>query len=128
VELVQFFGHDLFRRILKLPGAAGGPAAWWLPALAYCTGTREEELVQLKVRDVRKAKGLGWYLDVTDLGDGQTLKTLTSKRRVPIHSELVRIGFLHYVDALREAGQVQLFPLLRSTYTMRSCIISSRFR
>ena len=111
-ELVRFFGHKLFQRLLKLPASAGGPAAWWLPILAYFTGAREEEIAQLTVRDVREAKGLGWYLEITDIGDGQTLKTLTSKRRMPIHAELIRAGFLHYVESLRKAEQVQLFPLL----------------
>lgn len=113
-ELVQLFEHALFCGKLELPASAGGPAAWWMPILAYFTGAREEELAQMKVRDVREAKGLGWYLEITDLGEDQTLKTTASKRRVPIHSELVRLGFLDYVDALRAAGQLQLFPMLRA--------------
>nr|WP_314583644.1 hypothetical protein [uncultured Pseudomonas sp.] len=44
---------------------------------------------------------------------GRTVKTESSQRRVPIHPDLVALGFLHYVKALLQDGQ--LFPLLKAS-------------
>ena len=54
------------------------------------------------------------YIEVTDQGDGQTLKTKGSRRSVPIHPELIRLGFPSYVEKCRAAGDARLFPLVRS--------------
>ena len=37
------------------------------------------------------------------------MKTKASKRRVPIHSHLVKLGFLKYVEARRSEGETLLF-------------------
>ncbi|WP_281978403.1 hypothetical protein [Pseudorhizobium flavum] len=42
------------------------------------------------------------------------LKNGQSRRRVPIHPELIRLGFLSYVETLRAAGHTLLFPELRA--------------
>jgi hypothetical protein len=49
--------------------------------------------------------------NVSDDTTGQRLKTEAATRIVPIHSELVRCGFLDYVKALPRDGQ--LFPALK---------------
>jgi hypothetical protein len=49
--------------------------------------------------------------NVSDENMGQSLKTGAAKRIVPIHSELVRCGFLDYAKAL--PGDGQLFPALK---------------
>lgn len=43
-------------------------------------------------------------------GEGARLKTAASERRVPVHPELVRIGFLQHVEGMRKAGEDRLFP------------------
>lgn len=110
------------------PKAGGGEAAVWLPLLGIFTGARLEELGQMKVTDVREEKGVCWYLTITDLeeleGEGesengstgrktkQTVKTTASRRRVPLHAELIRAGFLHYWQAIKTSGESLLFPQL----------------
>jgi hypothetical protein len=42
-----------------------------------------------------------------------SLKTATRPRRLPIHPELLRLGFLDYAEALRRLGFKTLFPDLR---------------
>lgn len=42
------------------------------------------------------------------------LKNEQSKRRIPIHRELIRLGFLDYVRLLRQEGHTLLFPELRA--------------
>jgi integrase len=85
----------------------------WLPLLALWTGARLEELGQLHVADVREEDGVRFL--AIEPGDGKRTKTKSSRRRVPLHPELLRLGFLEYVERQRAAGQVWLFSELRPT-------------
>jgi integrase len=80
----------------------------WIPLIALFSGMRVNEICQLRVEDVRQEAGVHFF-DVWE-GDGQTIKTQAGVRRVPIHSELMRVGFLAYRAELEEG---QLFPALR---------------
>lgn len=51
-------------------------------------------------------------LSITDEGEGQSVKTEAGVRKVPIHSELVRLGFLDYVETLKARKEDLLWPLL----------------
>jgi integrase len=87
-------------------------AEYWLPLLALYTGARLDELGQLLLTDVKHEDGID-YLDLNTLDEGKKLKTGTSRRRVPLHPELVRCGFLRYVGGLRASKDRQVFPSLR---------------
>jgi integrase len=94
-----------------LPLGGGKIACYWLPLLALFTGARLEELAQLQVSDIQKAKDLGYYLTITDLGDtGAQLKNSHSRRNIPIHPVLIACGFMEHVKN-RERGY--LFPDLK---------------
>jgi len=104
------------------PDAGAGEAAYWLPLLALYTGARLNELGQLRPSDVLKLPYMdksdveheAWCIRiVADKADGLKLKNAWSARRVPIHSELIRLGFLTFVEAARDAGQKRIFPELR---------------
>ena len=90
-----------------------GNANHWLPWLALYTGARLEELGQLRVADVRKEDGVP-YLAI-EPGDGKRVKTKSSRRRVPLHPELIKLGFLDFKAKQAGAGEVRLFPELRAT-------------
>ena len=87
------------------PAAGAGEAAYWLPLLALFTGARLEELGQLLVTDVKRESGV-CYLDINTLDEGKSLKTRSSRRRVPLHAELIRLGFLKYVSKLPPQGSL----------------------
>jgi integrase len=87
-----------------------GAANHWLPYLALYTGARLEELAQLRVEDVREDKGIS-YLDIHGR-DGRRVKTRASVRKVPLHPELLRLGFLQYVEEQRAAGHERVFSTL----------------
>ena len=106
---------------------AGGDAAYWIPRLALFTGARAGELCQLQTSDVETVDGVP-VLRITDQGEGKTLKTTASRRIVPVHSELQRLGFLEYVKAIQEAGSISLFPALRLAPTKPSNYFSSWFK
>jgi integrase len=91
----------------------GKPADEWLPYLALYTGARLEELGQLQTADVRVEDGI--YFLAIEGGNGKRIKTRSSRRRVPIHPELVRLGFLLFVERQRAAGHARLFPELKPT-------------
>lgn len=94
--------------------AGGGEAAAWLPPLALATGGRLEELGQLRVRDIQRHRTHGALIHITGDGVITRVKNKGSNRIVPVHPELVRIGFLRYVDAMSRQGQEWLFPELRA--------------
>lgn len=112
-QLEAFFSLPPFTRY-ELPKAKRGglDAAYWIPLLGLHTGATVSELAQLRVADVFTDEG-GPVLRITDEGEGQQTKNAAGRvRKVPIHSTLIRLGFLEYVAALKEAGAVRLWPVL----------------
>lgn len=104
------------------PTQGRGEAAYWLPLLALFTGARLEELGQLLVSDVMTMT----YPDLDgnertteiisikeDEDAGQSVKNEDSIRKVPLHPELKRLGFLAYRDQMQQQGHVRLFPELK---------------
>jgi len=91
---------------------------FWVPLLSLWTGMRLNECCQLLVSDVRVIHGIDCIViqEASDDGeDAETekrVKTDAGERYVPIHPELKRIGFMEYVTAMREAGEVRMFPEL----------------
>ncbi len=92
------------------PKGGSGEAAYWIPLLAAFTGARLEELGQLTAEAIREEREVT-YFDMTTVGSGMRRKTESSKRRVPVHPELVRLGFMDYV---RMIGKGRLFHKLTS--------------
>jgi integrase len=83
---------------------------YWVPLIMLYSGARNGEIAQLAVDDVR-LMGDVWAMHITDEGEGdKSVKTKGSRRVVPIHPELIRLGLLDYHKARKEAGGVELFP------------------
>lgn len=111
-ELQTLFSAPLHTSY-ALPDAryGGREAAYWIPLLGLYTGTRLGELCQLRTVDVQKVEGID-VLVLTNEGEGQSIKSDAGHRSVPIHSELVRLGFLKYVKSMKESGSASLWPTL----------------
>lgn len=111
-QLAAFFARPLHTSY-EVPTRwdSGADAAYWIPLLGVFTGCRISELCQLTVSDMQVSDGIP-VLQVTNEGEGQAVKSSAGKRTVPIHSELVRLGLLEYVEAIRKAGAPRLFPAL----------------
>ena len=115
-ELHTIFGSPLFTpEGWRPPRKDYGHALYWLPLLMYYTGARREELCQLAAKDVQEEDGIP-YLAILSLDEedaGRTVKTDSSRRRVPLHGDLVSLGFLDYAKSVPQAEQ--LFPLLKAS-------------
>lgn len=90
---------------------------FWGPLIAIHTGMRMGEILQLTTDSIRRSpSGTNFfYLSETeDDGDKDfersELKNFASRREVPIHSALVKAGFLGFVADARKRKQVLLFP------------------
>lgn len=111
-ELKTLFAAPL-HTAYALPDAryGGREAAYWIPLMGLYTGTRLGELCQLRTADVQTVDGMH-VLVLTNEGAGQSIKSDAGHRSVPIHSELIRLGFLKYVKTIKEAGSDSLWPFL----------------
>jgi len=116
-ELAQIFRSPAFSEEGWTPPRADFGAAWyWLPLLMYYTGARREELAQLRVVDVKTTEDLKpiaylSILETEDEDDDRGVKTIGSRRAIPLHQDLIARGFMEYVASLPEEGQ--LFPKLK---------------
>ncbi|QMV73652.1 tyrosine-type recombinase/integrase [Comamonas piscis] len=110
-ELQTLFGQPLFQAYDTPKGSkSGSDSAYWIPLLGLYTGARIGELAQLRTTDITDEDGTP-VLRITD-EDGKRLKTDASRRSIPIHPELIRLGLLEYAEAIRKAGHASLWPIL----------------
>lgn len=87
------------------------PADFWLPLLGLYTGGRIEELCQLAITDIKKVEGI-WAISIND-EEYKSLKSTAARREIPIHPQLIKLGFLDYVEDAKEHGDM-LFPYLNA--------------
>jgi len=90
--------------------------------LSLFHGLRLNEAAQLYTEDVKHLGGIDYLAIREEREDGskcdKRLKTKQSKRNVPIHPELIRIGFLDFVAARRkDRTSPRLFPELSAGST-----------
>ena len=88
----------------------------WPVLIAMFTGARLNEVAQLQVSDVQDKGGI-WCFDLNE-ADGKKLKNNASARLVPVHSKLLALGLLDFVERRRTKGHARLFPSL--TYTTQN--------
>lgn len=78
----------------------------WILLLLRYTGARPSEICQLYRADIDLDNGT---IDIQANRPDQGLKTLSSARRIPIHSQLLKAGFS---DFIRNSEHPRLFPQL----------------
>jgi integrase len=111
-ELQCVFDAPIFTGA-KMPVGGKGPAGFWLPVLALFAGARQGEIAGLQVKNVRDVESVTLIYFVADRAAGKRLKAKTSERVVPVHPELVRLGFLDYVaERAHDGRDAWLFPLV----------------
>lgn len=102
------FNAEQTQRIFTAVKDAKKPHQKWGVLIAFYTGARLNEIAQLETHDIKQVDDI-WCFHFTDDGEDKRLKNQASKRIIPVHSELIALGFLDYHKA---AGKGRLFPAL----------------
>ncbi len=84
-------------------------AKYWVPLIGFYTGMRLQEILQLYVEDVYQANGL-WVLDLNTNHEDKKLKTDQSKRVIPIHDDLIKVGLIEFRNRQEAKESQRLFP------------------
>lgn len=107
----QAFTHDQLKTIFDPSTFASMErgSTRWITLLELYTGARPNELAQIDVDDCKEIDGVP-CIEITALGEGKRSKNEFSERLVPVHPDLIRLGFWDKVSALKMAKQVMLFP------------------
>lgn len=101
---------DEWRNVAKPGNVMIRDHRYWVPLVMLFSGARPAEIAQLAVADVRQEHGR-WIMHITSEGDGEkSVKTEGSMRVVPVHDELIKLGFIKYRDGIEAAGKSRLFP------------------
>jgi len=111
--------EDLKKIVAALPAPADKPERHWIPLIGMFSGMRLGEVCGLHLEDVREIDGI-WCFDVNG-EDDKRLKTMSSKRVIPLHPSLIQLGFLSFVDSMRGKGQLRLWPNLNRRDTDGYC-------
>lgn len=107
------FAIDEIQQILDYrPGRANEAKSFrqavkWIPKICLYTGMRPIEVVSLRINQIKQSDGIV-YICLNE----QRGKTPSSRRIIPIHSMLKKMGFLEYIQIMRMRKQVALFPEL----------------
>lgn len=88
---------------------------FWVPLIALYTGMRLNEICQLFTDDIECINGIHVIHVRVDEDETKTLKTDHSERIIPIHKNLIEIGFLEYVNKIKAQNKTQLFPDLSAS-------------
>lgn len=83
---------------------------WWALLLLLYTGARSGEIAQLRTSDVIEQDSIPC---LSLLDEEKQIKTKAGRRIIPIHSALIRLGFLDYVTELKSSRIESLLPLLK---------------
>ncbi len=81
---------------------------YWCFLLGVFSGMRTNEICQILLSQVKKEKGI-WFMFVED-SEETKVKTESSIRKIPVHPQLIDLGFIDYVANLkRRKKPVRIF-------------------
>lgn len=86
---------------------------FWIPMVLLFTGARSSEIVGILTSEVVTDHPIPHLLILPNAV--RRLKNKHSRRMVPIHSHLIRMGFLDFVRRRSDEGQERLFPMAEQT-------------
>ncbi|WP_417624018.1 DUF6538 domain-containing protein [Paremcibacter congregatus] len=89
------------------------PSFFWGPLIALFHGFRVGEVCGLLTSDIDTDESIPAFIlkeRFEDDGGERTLKTANATRVIPIHPELITMGFLEFAAGQAKAGHRQLFP------------------
>lgn len=110
-ERAVYDQNDLQRLVdslLTVPRS--NPERFWIPLIGMYSGLRQNEICQLHIEDIVEQDGV-FCFDINGNGN-KSLKTLASKRLVPLHPQLITLGLLEYKEELAIKKEIRLWPNL----------------
>lgn len=128
-DLHKIFSAEWFQTGGAKRNKTGGlssfrPYYYWLPLLGLHCGARLNEISQLYLDDIIEYETGKFYIFVNDVtpdsvdaknptkAHDKQIKNPNSKRVIPIHSMLIKLGLGEYIKALKTNGEERLFPEL----------------
>jgi hypothetical protein len=113
-ELKALFASPVWTGCHPVQRTRTGPsvirdAKFWLPLLALFHGARLEEFADLYRRHIGQ-DGEVWFLRIS--AETRSLKNENAARRIPLHPELIHLGFLRYIQEIAPIPNDPLFPEL----------------
>lgn len=122
-ELARIFSPQRLNALLN-------PADFWGVLIGLLSGARLNEIFQLRVADIRTVGGVRVF-DIQEATTGNNLKTASSPRLIPVHPQLISLGFMDYVEdvlGLPNASNLTLiFPFLNRYEQGYGDVPSQRF-
>lgn len=116
-RLITFFNSPYYRACAEASEVpyrhSGKDWRYWFPLLSLFGGMRPKEIFQMHIDDVQRTPKGTRFFDIAATTDGddehqpqlkKTTKTATSRRQIPVHPELQKIGFLDFVEDQRKAS------------------------
>lgn len=128
-ELERLFCGPEYRRFAADPCLQH---CYWLPLVGLYTGARINEVCQLNPQcDIRQERGV-WVFDITEASETdarvkKSVKNNPSRRLVPIHSQLLELGLLGYVEKRKESGDKLIFPMWKPSANGRAAGVAERW-
>ena len=80
---------------------------YWIFLLGIFSGMRTNEMCQILLSQVKKEKGI-WFIFIED-SEETKVKTENAIRKVPLHPQLIDLGFVDYVTAQKKSKRGRLF-------------------
>lgn len=68
---------------------------------------RTNEMCQLKLSDIKKINNI-WFLHIED-SEETRVKTESTNRKVPLHLQLIDLGFIDYATSLKKNKKSRVF-------------------
>ncbi len=106
-------GH-IYQNIAPITGRRNAYKEWpfWMIPIAMFTGARQAEIAQLYVADIKHDEDLSaWYFDIND-SEYKEAKSVAAIRTVPVHPDLIKLGFIEFVKDKQAKSERFLFPEL----------------
>ncbi|MBJ6752702.1 tyrosine-type recombinase/integrase [Geomonas anaerohicana] len=106
-DIRRLFSH--LQREKQIAYLKGKHERYWAPLISMYTGLRADECAQLYLEDIN-------FEDLVikvERGHDKKVKTKSSVRAVPIHPDLLTLGFMNYACKMKDEGHSRLFPGLK---------------
>lgn len=101
-----WYGEELEKNLKERP------ERFFIPLIGIYHGFRGNEIAQLSMSSIVKKNGIDCF-SIAVYDSKQKYKTNSSKRLIPIHSKIIELGFLKYIEQQKEKGEKQVFSNLR---------------